>query len=283
MKNIKTTTISFNDNLKKDVDNFKISINSDYIKLNHKLEELKNEWDKNLLNHINESLENNKKIEDEINNQNKFIKSNENNLNNNSIKLNDIENKIKLIENKNVLIENNKKNINIENKKIDNYEKNEDKTKIFRIVQSNNKIIFKDITKICETEEKEKEFIKKIKISLKKDEDENEKITYEISKKEDKWEFKRYIKNIINKINRGRITYRINFNKLKHIYIMKYNDNQIQFIKTSAISKYVYNYIYYVKLKNSFVFVNNKRRKFKNKKINFNVKKFNTNRKFNYK
>ena len=48
---------------------------------------------------------------------------------------------------------------------------------------------------------------------------------------------------------------------------MKYNDNQIQFIKTNVISKYVYNYNYYVKVKNNYVFVNNKRRKFKIKKI----------------
>ena len=92
---------------------------------------------------------------------------------------------------------------------------------------------------MCETEEKEKELVKKIKISLKKDEDENEKITYEVSNKEEKWEFKRHIKNIINRINRGRINYRVNLNKLKYIYIMKFNDNQIQFLKINAISKYV--------------------------------------------
>ena len=61
---------------------------------------------------------------------------------------------------------------------------------------------------------------------------------------------------------------------------MKFNDNQIQFIKTNAISKYVYNYNYYVKVKNSFVFVNNKRRKFYNRRNKFKVKKFNNNRKF---
>ena len=134
---------------------------------------------------------------------------------------------------------------------------------------------------MCETEDKEKELVKKIKISFKKDEDEDEKIIYEISNKEEKWEFKRHIKNIINRINRGRITYRINFNKLKYIYIMKYSDNQIQFIKTNAISNYVYNYNYYVKVKNSFVFVNNKRRKFNNRKNKFNNKKFNNYNKFN--
>ena len=164
---------------------------------------------------------------------------------------------------------------------IEKYEKNEDKTKIFKIVQSNNKIIFKDITKMCETEDKEKELVKKIKISFKKDEDEDEKIIYEISNKEEKWEFKRHIKNIINRINRGKIAYRINFNKLKYIYIIKYSDNQIHFIKTNAISKNVYNYNYCVKVKNSFVFVNNKRRKFNNRKNKFNTKKFNNYNKFN--
>ena len=43
---------------------------------------------------------------------------------------------------------------------------------------------------------------------------------------------------------------------------MKFNDDQIQFVKTDAISKHVYNYNYYVKIKNGYVFVNNKRRKF---------------------
>ena len=97
---IKETIISFNDNLKKEVDNIKINNNNDYIKLNKKLEEVKIECDNNLFNHFNEFSEKNKKIIDEINNQNICIKSNENNLNTNSIKLNNIENKINMIEKK---------------------------------------------------------------------------------------------------------------------------------------------------------------------------------------
>ena len=38
--------------------------------------------------------------------------------------------------------------------------------------------------------------------------------------------------------------------------------DQIQFVKTDSISKYTYNYNYYVEIRNGFVFVNNKRRKF---------------------
>ena len=44
------------------------------------------------------------------------IISNENNLNNNTLKLKDIENKINLNEEQNNSIENNKKNINVEKK-----------------------------------------------------------------------------------------------------------------------------------------------------------------------
>ena len=61
LDNIKTTIISFSDNLKKEVDNIKINNSNDYIKLTEQLEELKNECDNNLINHINEYSEINKK------------------------------------------------------------------------------------------------------------------------------------------------------------------------------------------------------------------------------
>lgn len=58
-------------------------------------------------------------------------------------------------------------------------------------------------------QKKRKRISKKIKILLKKDEDENERITYEVYNKEEKWKIQRHNKNIINGINRGRITYRV--------------------------------------------------------------------------
>ena len=63
LDNIKTTIISFSDNLKKEVDNIKINNSNDYIKLTKQLEELKNECDNNLINHINEYSEINKKLQ----------------------------------------------------------------------------------------------------------------------------------------------------------------------------------------------------------------------------
>ena len=114
---------------------------------------------------------------------------------------------------------------------------------------------------------------------MKKDEDENNKIIYEVSNLYKDWDFKRYIVNIINKINRARIVNRVNLRNLKHFYIMKLNDKQIHFEKKEAINKIVQNNNFYVKTGNGFIFVNNKRRKFKNNKRNkFNNKKFNNNR-----
>ena len=49
LENIKTTIIGFIDNLNKEVNNIKINNNNDYIKLTKQLEELKNEYENNLL------------------------------------------------------------------------------------------------------------------------------------------------------------------------------------------------------------------------------------------
>ena len=47
--------------------------------------------------------------------------------------------------------------------------------------------------------------IEKIKIIFKKDEEENEKIFYEISNLYKEWNFKRYIKDIIKRINKAKV------------------------------------------------------------------------------
>ena len=201
--------------------------------------------------------------------------------------LNDINNKI---ENTKIIYQNlnkindNKNKINIENKKIDKYESINNKTKIFKITQFYNKILFKDITNNCENEEKENELVQKLKVTFKKDEEENDKIIYEVSNLYKDWDFKRHMVNIIKRINRTRIVHRVNLNQLKHIYIMKFNDKQIHFEKKEAINKIVQNNNFYVKTKNGFIFVNNKRRKFKNNRRNkFNNKKFNNNKNYNRK
>ena len=78
-------------------------------------------------------------------------------------------------------LNNNYKNkINIENKKIAKYEMNNEKPKLYKMSQWNNQISFQDITNDCE-EDKLNKTLEKVKIILKKDEEENDKIIYEVS------------------------------------------------------------------------------------------------------
>ena len=234
---------------------------------------------------INDNVD---KLKENQFNQEKFNSIFENNLkdyNNKLLNIDIIEKRIQNIENKNnqMDLEDNKKNNKyFESKKIDKYEAINNKTKIFKIAQYYNKILFKDITNNCENEQKENEFVQKIKITFKKDEEENDKIIYEVSNLYKDWDFKRHMVNIIKRINRTRIVHRVNLKQLKHIYIMKFNDKQIHFEKKEAINKIVQNSNFYVKTKNGFIFVNNKRRKFKNNRRNkFNNKKFNKNKNYN--
>ena len=247
---------------KKDIDNLNNQIKNDLDKLN-------NEYDNKIEDNLKKLKTNFEKIAKDFKNQNDININYKNSLN-------DINNKF---ENTKIIFQNlnkindNKNKINIENKKIDKYESINNKTKIFKITQFYNKILFKDITNNCENEEKENELVQKLKITFKKDEEENDKIIYEVSNLYKDWDFKRHMVNIIKRINRTRIVHRVNLNQLKHIYIMKFNDKQIHFEK---INKIVQNNNFYVKIKNGFIFVNNKRRKFKNNTRNkFNNKKFN--------
>ena len=63
----------------------------------------------------------------------------------------------------------------------------------------------------------ENKTIEKIKISFKKDEEEKDKIVYEVSNLFKEWDFKRHIKNIFIRINKAKVIKRINFNKLKYV------------------------------------------------------------------
>jgi len=221
-----------------------------------------------------------------------FFLINQNDINiNYKNSLNDIINKI---ENTKIIIQNlnnkndNKNKINIENKKIIKYEMINDKPKLYKMSQWNNQISFQDITNECE-EDKMNKTIEKIKISFKKDEDEKDKIIYEVSNLYKEWDFKRHIKSIFKRINKAKEIKRINLNKLKYVYILKFTENQIHFIKKEAILNFVknnnfLNFVknnnFYVKIGNNFIFVNNKRRKFYNNRKwygkNFNYRKNNS-------
>ena len=152
-------------------------------------------------------------------------------------------------------------------------EMNIEKPKLYKMSQWNNQISFQDITNDCK-EDKLNKTLEKVKIIFKKDEEENDKIIYEVSNLYKDWDFKRNMKNIFKRINNSRKIKRINLNKLKYVYILKFTENQIHFIKKEAILNFINNSNFYVKIKNNFVFVNNRRRKFYNKR-KWNGKNFN--------
>ena len=112
-----------------------------------------------------------------------------------------------------------------------------DKHKIYKISQWNNQISFKN----KKNEFEENKTIEKIKIAFKKDEDEKDKIIYEVSHMLKEWDFKRHIKNMFKRIKEIK---RINLNKLKHVYILKFTEKQIHFIKKEAILNFVKNTVF---------------------------------------
>ena len=245
---------------KKDIENLNIQIKKDLDKLN---------------NECNNKMENNLKLLK--NNFEKIERDFKNQYDINTNYKNSLDDIIKKIENTKIIMQNkndNKNKINIENKKIEKYEMINDKLKIYKMSQWYNQISFQDITNECE-EDKINKTIEKIKILFKKDEEENDKIIYEVSNLYKEWDFKRHIINLFKRINKAKEIKRINLNKLKYVYILKFTDNQIHFIKKEAILNFVKNNNFYVKIGNNFVFVNNKRRKL------YNNRKWN-NRNFSY-
>ena len=253
MKEIKSKHI-------KDIDN----INN---KLTEDLDKLNKECDNKINNNLNKLKNNFEKIEKDFQIQNNINLSHEKSIEDIKNKINDNKLIIQNMNNKN----DNKNKIVIENKKIEKFEMEKDKPKIYKMSQWNNQISFKDIT----NEFEENKTIEKIKIAFKKDEDEKDKIIYEVHNIQKDWDFKRHIKNMFKRLNKAREIKRINLNKLKHVYILKFTDNQIHFIKKEAILNFVKNNNYYVKIRNNFVFVNNRRRKY------FNNRKWNNNN-FNF-
>ena len=244
----------------KDIDN----INN---KLTEDLDKLNKECDNKINNNLNKLKNNFEKIEKDFQIQNNINLSHEKSIEDIKNKINDNKLIIQNMNNKN----DNKNKIVIENKKIVKFEMEKDKPKIYRMSQWNNQISFKDIT----NEFEDNKTVEKIKIAFKKDEDEKDKIIYEVHNIQKDWDFKRHIKNMFKRLNKAREIKKINLNKLKHVYILKFTDNQIHFIKKEAILNFVKNNNYYVKIRNNFVFVNNKRRKY------FNNRKWNNNN-FNF-
>ena len=51
--------------------------------------------------------------------------------------------------------------------------------------------------------------------------------------------FEKYIKNITNRINSAKIKYKINFKKLKKVYVTMVSKNQIQFVSQDAMIDFI--------------------------------------------
>ena len=211
---------------------------------------------------------------------------------NNDIK--NINDKIKELENK--INKNNEplsmSNIKVKDKKIDdinideNILKNSNKKIVkFNISVFNNTISFKNCTDICEDIKESNNYLDKVKIIFNLGiKDKN--IIYQIDKIKDNWDFKRNMKNIWRRLYNVdfRKRFKIKFNNLKYVYIMKYTDKQIQFIKKEATLSLIKRRNFFVKIKNKFVFVaknnikNYRRSTFKPNFINNKNKfKFNNN------
>ena len=280
-KNIKNCVVFCNSSKKK-VDEINNNLAGNTKTLNLKYETMNNnfkEYNKRL-----NTIEQNIKMLSEK----KIIYQN----NNNDMK--NINDKIKELENK--INKNNEplsmSNIKVKDKKIEdiNIEENllknsNKKTVRFSISVFNNTISFKNCTDICEDSREGNNYLDKVKIIFNLGiKDKN--IIYQIDKIKDNWDFKRNMKYIWRKLYNVdfRRRYKVKFNNLKYVYIMKYTDKQIQFIKKEATLPLIKRRNFFVKIKNKFVFVaknntkNYRRNNFKPNFINNKNKfKFNNN------
>ena len=231
-KNIKQC-VDFCNNSKKKVDEIKNNMAGNLKTLNSKHEIMDNnikEYNKRL-----NTIEQNLKMLTEK----KLIFQN----NNNDIK--NINDKIKELENK--INKNNEplsmSNIKVKNKKIgdinidENILKNSNKKIVkFNISVFNNTISFKNCTDICEDTKESNNYLDKVKIIFNLGfQDKN--IIYQIEKIKDNWDFKRNMKYIWRRLYNVdfRRRFKVKFNNLKYVYIMKYTDKQIQFIKKKQL------------------------------------------------
>ena len=183
--------------------------------------------------------------------------------NNNDIK--NINGKIKELENK--INKNNEplsmSNIKVKDKKIDDIYieeyilKNSNKKILkFNISVFNNTISFKNCTDICEDTKESNNYLDKVKIIFNLGiKDKN--IIYQIEKIKDNWDFKRNMKYIWRRLYNVdfKRRFKVKFNNLKYVYIMKYTDKRIQFIKKEATLSVIKRRNFFVKIKNKFVYV----------------------------
>ena len=203
-------------------------------------------------------------------------------------KVNALENKLVGIDEKNIILREGK--VAKEYKDIDliEFEKNSNEViKKFKLVQDNNRLILKEITKNCEDEKKENEMADKEKVIFKKGSKE-ETIVYEISTLCKDWEFGRHMKNFYKRITKSYIKHKVNLRNLEKVYLMSWSGKQIQFTPQNATSNFIFSKNYFVLQGNTFVYVKNNRRRNYRKRFyyNKNKKKFfnnKNNKRFNNK
>ena len=140
--------------------------------------------------------------------------------------------------------------------------------------------VFKDITKNCESMDKEKELADNVKVIFKNAVVEDD-IIYEISTLCKNWDFDKYVKDKFNKVKRSRNGIRVNTSRLETIYELKWSENQIQFISKEATMNYLYSHGFFVKKGNLMIYVNRLNNSFKNysRKKFFRYNKFSKNNK----
>ena len=240
-------------NSKKKVDEINNNMAGNSKNLNSKYEELNNnikEYNKKLnIFEQNVKMLNEKKLifqnyNNDIKNINDKIKELENKINKNNepLSMSNIKFKDKKIE-----------DINIDENILKNSNK---KTMKFNISVFNNTISFKNCTDICDDNKESNNYLDKVKIIFNLGiKDKN--MIYQIDKIKDKWDFKRNMKYIWRRLYNVdfRRRFKVKFNNLKYVYIMKYTDKQIQFIKREATLYLIKRRNFFVKIKNKFVFV----------------------------
>ena len=82
------------------------------------------------------------------------------------------------------------------------------------------------------------------------------------------------MKNIMKRVSRAWNFKRINFRNLDYVFKLKWSSKQIQFEKIKANQRFINNNSFFVKIKNSFIFI---KRRFQSKFSQFRLNNYNKN------
>jgi len=141
-------------------------------------------------------------------------------------------------------------NINISS----NISKNSNQTELKFYISIKNNVIFLNN---CTDNYKEKNnLLDKVKIIFKEGTNKNN-IIYELNCIKDKWDFKRNVKYIWKRIHFAKFMnrFKINIRNLKYVYLMKYIEKQIQFLRKEATLDIFNKRSFFVKKGNKFIYI----------------------------